>query len=182
MQLPSSIITAAVALGLSRLTGAVCAGKDLAIGTASTTTGKTQWKIYDTKCTVINTYAQPSTITLFYSQVFKCDFGTTNIGQYDDPKTGWAYNATADPVAESCGSDIIIRCVSLLLFLMSMRGKHYGPLDGAETNEPVTDRPKPNRALHSGDKKTTVTHCKVSFERELEPGIYIGNGVGGWNS
>lgn len=113
MQLSTSVLAAALALGLSSLTGAVCTGQAIAIGTASTvTTGYTTWKIYDTSCNVVNTYTQSSAVTVCDSQVFLCNFGTATIGQYDDPKTGWAYNATADPVVERCGTDIIIDCVS----------------------------------------------------------------------
>ncbi|CAN8101246.1 unnamed protein product [Discula destructiva] len=113
MQSPNYLLVAAVTLGISSVTEAVCAGHDLAIGTASAlATGDTQWQIYDTTCNVQYTYAQSSAITICDSRVFYCNVGTTNIGQYDDPVTGWAYNATTDPISEACGSDAIISCAS----------------------------------------------------------------------
>lgn len=122
MQLSAPLLLTALTLGLSSLTHAVCTGQAIAIGTATTvTTGFTTWKIYDTACNVVNTYTQSSAVTLCDSRVFQCKFGTALIGQYDDPVTGWAYNATADTVVERCGADIVISCVSdcsvLLIFL-----------------------------------------------------------------
>lgn len=69
-------------------------------------------KIYNTACGVYDTYLQPSSISLCASSRFYCQTGTTNIEQYDDPVTGWAYNCTADAVKETCSGDTIVRCVS----------------------------------------------------------------------
>lgn len=114
MQLPTPLIVAAVTLGLSSMTQAVCSGYDLAIGTANAlTTGDTTWTIYNTVCTVLNTYTQSSAVSLCDSRVFHCAFGTALIDQYDDPVSGWAYNGTTDTKVEACGSDIIITCVSV---------------------------------------------------------------------
>lgn len=121
MQLPRSLLVAALTLTLSSVTSAVCTGNTIAIGTATTqTVGYTTWKIYDTACNVVNTYTQSSAVTVCDSQVFMCTFGTTTIGQYDDPKTGWAYSTVVDATVEACGSDIIISCVScyLVFFLV----------------------------------------------------------------
>lgn len=59
-----------------------------------------------------DTYSQSSSISLCDSSRFYCQFGSTNIEQYDDPVTGWAYNCTADAVKETCSGDTIVRCVS----------------------------------------------------------------------
>lgn len=116
MQLPTSLFVAAITLSLSSVTGAVCKGFDVAIGTAhALTNGRTQWTIYSPACAVLDVYSQPTAVSICDSQIFLCSFGTASIGQYDDRKTGWAYNATADPVSEGCWSDIIIRCVNLTL-------------------------------------------------------------------
>ncbi|KAJ4397456.1 hypothetical protein N0V93_001684 [Gnomoniopsis smithogilvyi] len=112
MQVPTSLFVAAMTLGLSSVTKAVCpSGNTIAIGTATTpTTGVSQWNIYDTACNLKYTYQQSTAISVCDSSVFYCAFGTTNIDQYDDPVTGWAYNCTLDSTVETCGSDTILSC------------------------------------------------------------------------
>lgn len=113
MQFPTSLFVAAVTLGISRVTNAVCTGNSIAVGTPTTlASGNTQWNIYDTSCNLKNTYQQSSAVSVCDSQVFYCTFGTTNIDQYDDPVSGWAYNCTLDATVEACGSDTILSCVS----------------------------------------------------------------------
>lgn len=113
MLLPISLFVTVLMLGLSSTTDAVCTGNSIAIGSpAALATGNTQWNIYDTSCNLQNTYQQSSSVTVCDSQVFYCLLGTTNITQYDDPVTGWAYSCALDTTVEACGSDTIISCVS----------------------------------------------------------------------
>lgn len=159
MHLSISLL-AAVTLGLSGVTEAICTGQTLGIGTGvNLASGNTQCKsssrtlptfcdnqycvrcvplftdnslgkIYDTGCNVKDTYAQPTAINYCDSSRFYCNFGTKDIGQYDDPKTGWAYNCTKSATAENCGGDAIIDCVSShhrLPPVESSRGLHHPP-------------------------------------------------------
>lgn len=79
--------------------------------------------VYDTSCNVYTTYSQPSTVSVCDSSDFYCTFGTTEIDQFDDPTTGWAYNCTADAVEESCAGNLIIDCVSFPM--ASLQDKHF---------------------------------------------------------
>ncbi|KAF3764176.1 hypothetical protein M406DRAFT_356454 [Cryphonectria parasitica EP155] len=111
MQLPTSFLAAAVMLGFTSMTDAVCSGNVYAIGTPQVlSTGNTQWNIYDTSCNVYQSYQQSSAVSVCDSAAFYCTFGTTLIDQYDDPKSGWAYNCSADATSETCGTDTIIDC------------------------------------------------------------------------
>lgn len=173
MHLSTSLFVTAVTLGLSSVTNAVCTGNTIAIGTATTSsTGTTQWNIYDTSCNVLNTYSQNSAVSICDSAVFYCTFGTTLIDQYDDPKTGWAYNCTTDATVEACGTDTIISCVSFFPPPPVARRQHIPEAQGTEMKIdeafPIssTNSNESPRAFRTGDKNRTPTLRSLRLDLE----------------
>lgn len=172
----TSLFVTAVTLGLSSVTNAVCTGNTIAVGTATTSsTGTTQWNIYDTSCNLLNTYSQDSSVSICDSSVFYCTFGTTLIDQYDDPKTGWAYSCTTDTTVEACGTDTIISCVSFFPHppLPRARRRHIREAKGREIKGikaspiPSTNSNESSRAFRFGAKYPTPTlrNLRLDLER-----------------
>ncbi|PSR93675.1 hypothetical protein BD289DRAFT_451718 [Coniella lustricola] len=116
MQFRAYIVSAALAvLGGSNVASAVCSGNQLAIavGADDTTSATTSYTIFDTSCNSLATYSVADTPGLCDSQYFYCTTGTKQIGEYNDPTTGWSYTCTVDS-GEVCGSSTVSYCVGLL--------------------------------------------------------------------
>lgn len=69
-------------------------------------------KIYDSSCKNLQTLQINTANGVCDSRYFLCSFGTKNIGEYDDPTTGWSYTCTADTTSENCAGDALTYCVS----------------------------------------------------------------------